>query len=65
MWYKKRKLELYDFSIKSCQNAGNAISGSQISKIFPGAMPLDPPRMCTSVFRRTLKNSWIRPWSVI
>ena len=46
MWYKKLKLEVQD-----------AISGSQSSKIFRDGMP---PGMCTSVFRRTLKNYWIR-----
>ena len=28
------------------QNAGNGVSRLQISKIFQGGMPPDPPRLC-------------------
>jgi hypothetical protein len=28
------------------QNAGNGVSGVQISKIFQGGMPPNPPRLC-------------------
>ena len=37
------RFKCLDFAQKCCQNAGNAISETQISKMFRGDMPPDPP----------------------
>jgi hypothetical protein len=42
----------------SAQNAGNRISGLQISKFFQGGMPLDPPSYARS-FKMLRSDFWL------
>ena len=45
----------------SAQNAGNGISGLQISKMFRGDMPPDPPYLCEVFENATVRFlAWIR-----
>ena len=43
------------------QNAGNCISGLQISNIFCGTMPPDPP----SGFMRGMSATWLSPINIL
>ena len=48
-WIAKCDLRHLDFAQKCPQNAGNAISENQISKIFRGGIAPDPPRNMSSL----------------
>ena len=54
IWIAKCELRPLDFAQKYPRNAGNAISENQISKIFPGGMPLDPPGNASSLWPNVL-----------
>ena len=55
MPFQRPKISKWDFkpiyfAQKYPQNAGNAVSEIQISKNFRGGMPLDPPKIVSSVW---------------